>query len=259
MLVCAIMIKHRFQNSTLYDTRITSIMRFFGVSHKKAGKLLKRFSQSELFIFHPDGKLFAKTFKSREKVVYGKGKRKYEAFADYCCKMQMQDINLRDAVRELRNILITCAIDFRERGDNLNIVGRTKNVEHPRSSKSKAVTHKLLGSISGLSRSSAGRYINRLMDDDRVSKTRIVAECVIPELNDSSEREWRRQHPNKGFFAWHSIEYGNWSGWQHHGTIYSLCRRKDSECFRHVIYNYRRKNMKTEPVSSAELDGKWQD
>lgn len=257
MLACAIIIKNKYQNSTLYDLSLKNIMQLFHVSHRKAKQLLERFSQSELFVYDRQrNRLFAKSFKSKEKKVFGKGKKKYEAFADYCYKMQMQkDIRLRDAVRELRDMMLVCTIDSLEKG-NFKNVGDYQTDSFVGTPNNKAMTQKRLAGISGMCRSTVCRHLQKMIGEGKVGKTRIVAECVIPNLTADTEREWMDAHPGKGFFAWHSVDFGNWSGWQHHGTEYTILLRSLSDRFRHVIYNYRRR-AKTEPKTSAELDGKW--
>lgn len=259
MLVCAIIIKKKYHNSTLYDLSLKKVMEMFHVAHRRAKRLMEGFRKSDLFVYDRQrNRLFAKSFKGKEVKVFGKGKKKYEAFADYCYKMQMQDnINLRDAVRELRDMMLVCTIDSLEKGNFKNVGGKQTDsfVGTPNS---KAITQKRLARISGMSRSTVCRHLQRMIGNGEVGKTRIVAECVIPHLNADTEREWLDAHPGKRFFAWHSLENGNWSGWQHHGTEYTILQRKLSDRFQHIIYNYRR-TAKATPKTSAELDGKWND
>ena len=260
MLVCAIIIKTLYQNSTLYEVSQKKVMRFFHVAHRRAKRLMEWFEKSDLFVY--DKKrctLFAKSFKSKEVHIYGKGKNKYRAFADYCYKMQMQiqkdeHIDFSAAVRELRDMLIVCTIDSLEKGNFKNVGGNThSSVE---TLNSKAITQQRLAGISGMSRSTVCRHLKDMIRDGKVGKTRIVAECVIPYLTADTEREWMDAHPGKGFFAWHNRKYGSWSGWIHHGTEYTILKRKLSDRFQHVIYNYRR-TAKITPKTSAEIDGKW--
>ena len=262
MLVCAIMIKRKYQHSVIYDVNLKKIMEFFGVSYKKAKKLQQAFTESDMFIYNQEKKtLFAKSFKSNEKVIYGKnGKNKYEAFADYCYKMQMSDkIVLREVVRELRNILILNVIDavMRYGGDNLKS-SKDQYVTEPQG-RCVAIPQRLIGKSIGLSRSSAGRYIKELEDKGRVSKTLMVAECVIPTLNEYTEKAYRAEHPNTKFFVWHDTKQGGWSAWVMYGYSYTISNRKDSDAFQHVIWNYdvtRRKGAHvSRPKISCELDG----
>lgn len=261
MLVCAVMIKRKYQNSVLYDLRVTNVMKFFKVSHKKAKKLIEEFKKSELFIYNDEKHcVYAKPFKSKDSVEYGYRKHKYTAFADYCRKMQNDDtLNLRDAVRELRNILALCEIDAVERRmDNLIVGGSNRSFSVTQPSAKMAIPQRKMAFAMGFSRSSACRYVKKLIDDKRVSKSGIVAECVIPVLNESTEREWYDSHPGQGFLAWHDTKHGCWSGWLMFGSIYSIINRKDSDAFQHVIYNYKFRNKnKIEPTCSSDIDGKW--
>ena len=259
MLVCAIMIKRKYQNSVLYDLRVTNVMKFFHVSHKKASKLIKSFANSELFIYNEKKNcIFAKSFKSKVGEEYGYRKNKFKAFADYCRKMQLEDdIKLRDVVRELRNILALCEINAVERTKDNLIVGSNSNNSVTQPEAKMAIPQRKMAFAMGFSRSSACRYMRNMIDDKRVSKSGIVAECVIPVLNDTTEREWFAKHPQKGFAVWHDVKNGGWSGWLMHGCVYSIIKRNDSDAFQHVIYNYKY-GYNIEAKCSSELDGKWQ-
>ena len=224
-----------------------------------AKRLIENFKESEFFEYNPEKNcVFAKSFKSKCAVIYGRKKyKKYTAFADYCRKMQLDDnINLRKAVQELRNILSLCVIDAVDRQkDNLNVgFNQSSFVTKPESST--AIPQRKIAFAIGLSRSSACRYIKRLIDNGRVSKSGIVAECVIECLNGTTEKEWRNLHPKKNFAVWHDVEHGGYSGWAIYGYAYSIANRKDSDAFQHVIYNYKRENT-IKPTCSSELDGRW--
>lgn len=256
MLVCAIMIKRIHQNSVLYDLRVTKVMEFFKVSHKKAKKLIEAFKESDFFVYNPEKNcIFAKTLKSGNIYIYG-NKKKYVAFADYCRKMQLEeDIKLRDTVRELRNILAICEINATEYSkDNLKVEGNTKVFSVTEPEIRVAIPHAKLGYAMGSSRSSAYRYIKELIDKKRVSKSGIVAKCVIPSLSDESEREYRANHPDQNYVVWHDVEHGGYSAWVIYGNSYFVSNRKDSDAFKHVIYNYRRGAINEQTISS-ELDG----
>ena len=256
MLVCAIMIKRSYQNSVLYNLKVTNIMKFFGVSHKKARKLIEAFKESELFIYNPvKNCVFAKSFKSKTEKFYGH-RKKYVAFADYCRKMQLEDnIKLREVVRELRNILAICEINAVERAkDNLIVEGKNNKYHVTKPERMMAIPQAKLGYTMGVSRSSASRYIKRLGNEGRVGKSGIVAECIIPCLNTDTEREYRENHPDQKFIVWHDPLMGNYSGWVIYGNTYHLLTRNDSELFKHVIHNYRRGTSVVQSTSS-ELDG----
>ena len=62
------MIKQKYQKSVLYNVTPYRVMKFFGVSCKKARKLIQAFDESDLFIFNKERKaLYAKSFKARRR------------------------------------------------------------------------------------------------------------------------------------------------------------------------------------------------
>jgi DNA-binding MarR family transcriptional regulator len=252
MLACAIIIKSHYQNSCLYDLKITSVMELFGVSHKKAHKVLESLRTHELFIYNPEKDcIFAKSFKSNDVKHYGK-KQRYAAKADYCRKLQVKDgMILRELVRELRNTLLLCAINASEH-DGFN-TSRNKKVIATKQNATHLMPQRILAKVIGMSKSSVSRYIDKMEDNNVVSKTPIVAECVIPVLNEKTENEYRKNH-KRNFTVWHSVEHGTWSGWWILGRGYSILKREVSESFKNVIYNYKRTN-KVVAKTSSELDG----
>lgn len=256
MLACAYLIKSNFQNSTLYNVTVTNVMKFFGCCYKKAIKLIEAFGESGLFIFNKEKRcLYAKSFKDKTIKRFGKkAHKKYDAISDYCCKVIVRGgETLRETVRRFRFVLLVNAIHAREMG-NFNVGQDISSVTKPQSKC--AMTQRLLGSIIGLSRSSGNRYVRRLIGDGVVGKSEIVAECVIPELNDDTEDAYRLTHPKGRFSVWHNNKNGGWSAWVVYGYAYSLLAKAATFDFKHVIYNYRH-TISIEPTISCELDGKW--
>ena len=172
MLACAVMIKYKYQNSTLYDVSLKTIKREFNVAHRRAKRLMENLLQSDLFVYDKERKrLFAKSFKSKEKKVYGK----HEAYADYCKKLRIitDKIRLNDIVRELRDSLLECTIDSLEKGNFKNVgVNQVSSVE---TLNDKAMTQQRLAGISGMSRSTVCRHLQKMIEEGRVGKTLIVA------------------------------------------------------------------------------------
>jgi hypothetical protein len=262
------MIKFAYQHSILYNVNEKTIRKFFHVGHKKSQKLLAAIQESDLFIYNAEKKcVYAKPFKSKQKVFNGKNGQ-YEAYQDYCYKMCMPEpkdkkndrekkeyVTLRNVVKELRYILALNVVNAVERTpmDNLENPRKAFNVTKPKGSD--ALPHRIFARYLGVSRSTACRCIKEMIDDRRVSKTRIVAECVIPHLNENTEREWRAKHPKKGFVALHNVKRGGWSGWVIYGNAYTITNRRDSDAFRNVIYNYERGKEKYEYSNSGEIDG----
>lgn len=256
MLACAIIIKSHYQNSCLYDLKITSVMELFGVSHKKAHKVLESLRTHELFIYNPKKDcIFAKSFKSTDTKYYGKRQR-YAAKADYCRKLKVADgMTLRELVRELRNTLLLCAINASEQ-DGF-IVSANKSIPATKPNVQRAIPQRKLARSLGMSKSSASRYINKMVDDKKVSKTQIVAECVITDLNEITESDYRKtQTKIPHYKVWHNIKSGGWSAWVVYGRVYSIIDRSISESFKNVIFNYRYPNA-FKAQTSSELDGKW--
>lgn len=231
-------------------------MELFGVSHKKAHKVLESLRTHELFIYNPEKDcIFAKSFKSTDTKHYGKRQR-YAAKADYCRKLQVTDgMTLRELVRELRNTLLLCAINASEQ-DGF-IVSANKSISATKPNVQRAIPQRKLARSFGMSKSSASRYINKMVDNKKVSKTQIVAECVITDLNEITESDYRKtQTKIPHYKVWHNIKSGGWSAWVVYGRVYSIMDRSISESFKNVIFNYRYPNV-FEAQTSSELDGKW--
>ena len=231
-------------------------MELFGVSYKKAYKVLESFRTHELFTYNQKKDcIFAKSFKSTETKYYGK-RQKYTAKADYCRKLQVTDgMTLRELVRELRNTLLLCAINASEQ-DGF-IVSANKPIPATKPNVQRAIPQRKLARSFGMSKSSASRYINKMVDDKKVSKTQIVAECVITNLNENTESDYRKtQTKIPHYNVWHNVKSGGWSAWVVYGRVYSIMDRTISESFKNVIFNYRYPNT-FEAQTSSELDGKW--
>jgi hypothetical protein len=157
-------------------------------------------------------------------------------------------------VRELRNTLLLCAINASEQdgfivSENKSIATKP-NVQH-------VIPQRKLARSLGMSKSSASRYINKMVDDKKVSKTQIVAECVIADLNETTESDYlKTQTKMPHYKVWHNIKSSGWSAWVVYGRVYSIMDRSISESFKNVIFNYRYPYT-FEPKTSSELDGKW--
>lgn len=253
LLACAIIIKQNFQNSTLYDVKATRLMKLLKCGYKKATMLMDLFADSELFVYNAVKKcLYAKSFKDRTWKLFGhRAHKRYKAQSDYCRKVG-KSYSLSGMVRQLRFILIENAIDARSR-DNSNV--GSDFVTKP--DLKAAMTQRNIGKAMGMSRSSACRYTNILINDGIIGKSGIVAECVIPELNDETEAEYRTFRPNGRLCIWHNPVSGGWSAWKVYGYVYSIISAKVQRLFRHVIYTFRYKSSDPHPTCSSELDGKW--
>lgn len=255
-LACAVILKSRYQKSCLYGLQITRIMELFGVCHKKALRLKESPIRSELFIYNEKKDcLFAKSFKSKDKKRYGK-RHKYDAYADYCRKLKVSEgMTLRKMVCELRNTLLLCAIHASEQ-DCLIVSGnKDKNDTATKPAAKRAIPQRKLAKSISMSKSSASRYVGKLVDKGVVGKSEIVAECVIDQLNDETESEYlKRNNGKRNYRVWHNVRTGHWSAWVVFGCVYSITSRCVSESFMNVIHNYQhRSNIVA--MTSSELDG----
>lgn len=254
-LALAVIIKRTFVNSTLYGINIGNFRRTFGCSYKKAQKMIEAVKDSPLFVY--DDKhdyLFAKSFKSKEDKHYGKN-GKFVAHADFCKKIYESANTLRDVTRLLRETLLANVMVAQQRellGSNAK---QTQSNGKAAQSKAPIALRKFAKSIS-MSKSSAGRYISRMAKDDKVSKSEIVAECVLTYYTAEKADEWMRNHPKKRLQVWFSEKYRQFTAWITYGRMYSLNDGNFDRSFRNVIYNHRKRlsaiNKPCDPLAYLE-------
>lgn len=210
--------------------------------------------EHELFIYNAEKDcLYAKSFKTQDERCYGK-KKQFAAKADYCRKLRVsEEVKLQELVKQLRETLILCVIHASEQ-DNFIVDGKF-NLNHvTKPNARRAIPQRKIGEAIGLSRSSACRYTNKLIDKGDVNKGDLIGNCVIHVLNEQTLCEYRRRHPNDGLFAWYDVKSGSWSAWKIYGYEYNVQNRDVSESFKNVIYNYKYPNS-IEHETSSELDG----
>lgn len=251
-LALAIIIKRTFVNSTLYGVNVGNFRRTFGCSYKKAQKMIEAVKGSPLFVY--DGKhdyLFAKSFKSKEVKHYGKN-GKFIAHADFCKKIYESANTLRDVTRLLRETLLANVMVAQQRellGSNAqNTQSNGKAIR----SKAPIALRKFAKSIS-MSKSSAGRYISKMAMDGKVSKSEIVAECVLPYYTSEKANEWMGNHPRQRLWIWFSEKYHQFTAWITYGRTYSLIDGTLDRSFRNVIYNHMKRlsaiNKPSDPLA----------
>lgn len=262
MLACAVIIKVNYQNSCMYGLKITHIMQVFNVSHKKAHKIRESLKQSGLFIYNEKKDcIFAKSFKSKDFKSYGKGGR-LKAISDYCRKLQISvknenrkiNTSLKELVRQLRETLLLCVIHASEQ-DNFIVSGLKKGYVTKPNAK-RAIPQRKMANAFGLSRSSANKYINRLIERNDIKRGDMVCDCVVHCLNDDTMYEYFDKHQKEGLVAWFDEKSGSWSAWRMFGYEYNTANRQISDSFKNVIYNYKYPNV-LQAQTSCELDGYW--
>lgn len=236
-LALAVIIKRKFVNSTLYGVNVGNFRRTFNISYSKAVKMIAAVKESELFEYNEKHDfLFAKSFKSREIKRYGKEGR-FFAKADFCKEIYEGANTLRDVTRLLREILLANVMIAQQRellGGNAK-----KTQSHCKAARSKApiALRKFAKSIN-MSKASAGRYISRMEKDGKVSKSEIVAECVLPYYTSEKAEEWMENHPRQRLWIWYSEKYHQFTAWITYGRMYSLNDGTLDRSFRNVIYNH---------------------
>lgn len=250
-LALSIIIKRTFVNSTLYGVNVGNFRRTFGCSYTKAQKMIEAVKECSLFVYNEKHDfLFAKSFKSKDVKHYGKN-GKFLANADFCKKIYESANTLRDVTRLLRETLLANVMVAQQR----ELLGsNAKNQSNGKATQSKApiVLRKLAKSIS-MSKASAGRYISKMEKDGKVSKSGIVAECVLPYYTSEKASEWITSHPQQRLYVWYSEKYRQFTAWITHGRMYSLNDETFDRSFRNVIYNHKKRlsaiNNHCDPLS----------
>ena len=220
-----------------------------------AERILNGMKDCRFFKVNPkNGKVFVSTFKSSELRTFGRRKKKYQSPSDFCKKLDVKKYTLREMKKVLRELLIEEEVKKRQPQQVQRLGNLSSCVTEARKY---AITLKHFSDVFGLSKSSAHRYLARMEEDGRVSKTLTVAECVIPHLNERTAAEWIERNP-KGFFHARHGRHG-WSGWRHYGNIYEIVDRRVSDSFKHVIWNHKyRRSAKVESLDNRpDGEGFW--
>ncbi|WP_233247051.1 hypothetical protein [Prevotella sp. oral taxon 376] len=251
MIALAAIVKALHENSTLYlnNLSIKAFGELFCVSYYKAKSLLEMAKESELFIYNEKKNcLFAKPFKS--KFIITRGKRgQYKSAEDYVRKIdvvsedsvfvnnreKITKVSLRKVITLLRRTLLHNVFSAEKR----NELVQENKFSCNRSKAPKSM--RCLAKSFGMSKASASRYIKGMVDDKEVSKSEMVAECVIPVLNDTTASEYTNKPYHRHFVAWYNPKSGCWSGWVNLGCKYTIIDNKVSRSFQHVIYNHKKR------------------
>jgi len=237
-------------------------MKLFGVSYRKARTLIESLKTHELFIYNPDKDcVFAMSLKPKDRKCYGRKGKTYSAKASYCRKLQVsEDVTLRKLVQQLRdslllNVVRAVAHDGFKHGEVCSLRG-AQNLDNklaPKQNYRNVIKMRKFAKSLGMSKSSASRYINRLVEEKQIAKSELLAKCVISTLNEETLSEYYKQ--NKRPIVPYYDKYGHWSGWLIFGYTYSIFDRKSEESFKNVIFNYKRCGTNIEPIVCCELDG----
>lgn len=236
-LALAIIIKRTFVNSTLYGVNIGNFRRTFGCSYTKAQKMIEAVTNCNLFIYDEKHDfLFAKSFKSRGVKRYGKN-GKFIAKADFCKKIYESANTLRDVTRLLRETLLTNVMVAQQRE---LLGGNAKEFQsHCKAARSKVpIALRKFAKSFGMSKSSAGRYLSKMAKDGKVSKSKIVTECVLPYYTSEKAAVWMENHQGQRLWVWFSEKHHQFTAWVTYGRMYSLNDGNLDRSFQNVIYNH---------------------
>ena len=258
-LACAIVMKQRHVNSTLYNFKTKTIETFFHVSHTKALKLRKVLLRSELFIYNEKkSALFAKSFKSKDFRVYGKGRKSFWSNSDFCYKFDMEiteDMRLHDVVVILRNLLLKWAVSVKQRESLKLHKFSSKDISEETRAPQPTTLPYFKEAIS-MSKSSAGRYMRSLVGKGIVNESKDVIEVVSYHYDKSHFYDYVRRKPQTYLFPVHSDEFNDEWLLADRGRRRSISL-DDFAKFRNVIYRHpgRVKSVTESQTSTASACG----
>lgn len=237
----SVIIKEHFEFSTLHYKGKNPIRVLMGILHcgyYQAKEILEDIKESPLFcVCEEKGVIFAKPLRSGEMFQF---KKCAPTKKDFVYKLEYdksQPHTLRELKKVVRRIMLMNRVLGKQRA---TFKAKEKNVEL--SLRRQVLRQGTLAREIGLSKSSVSRYLKTLRNDKIVSKSEIVAECVIPHLTDETSRQWYEKHPNHGrFIALHNDKAGVWQGWVTYGCVYSLDSQEEERKFLHVLYNHKKR------------------
>ena len=241
-IFCAcIIIKEHFEFSTLHTNGnpTRALMKCLHCKHNVAMRIFDTMTRSSAVLYNEkNGVLFAKPFRSNLKSCYHGYKPTSE---DNVYKLEFdknQPHTLREMKKMLRLVLAKNDVLARQRATYKT--SHKYSVELPE--KEKVQTLRMFGERIGRSKSTVSRYIKEMVNDGIVRESEIVSECVIPHLNDITEKQWYDKHSKRGrFFAWRNAKTGEWSGWQMLGKVYTMNNAEEERKFMHILWNHARR------------------
>ena len=236
----AVCIKMLHTNSVLTNASLNKIAAVFHISKKKAMRLLEQAKSDDLFDYNPTTKTIRiKSFKSDE-LKQANTKRLQEYFSDYCfsphismgCVLKVDgkpvEYKLQTVYNALREALIANAINSDDRNDSTKGQGVRKHSE---------LTQQKLANIAGMKRTSCRNALKRMKQAGKIAVTSAIAMCVISTVDAQSVQEWREKSGRKNFI----YNPNDNSGWIVKPSEYSISDRTFTNCFRHVIYDHKKR------------------
>ena len=260
VLTCAIMMSCRYVNRLIYNPSIAKLMDVLHVSKPTAIKFKKKIMDSDLFAFDANrNTLYVRSFKSKDKCEFGKGRTRMVSAHDYCVKVpiEISSMKLRDAVKMLRKLMLEHVVKCNEGKESLNKPQEVKR-EAPVQS-CNPITLRRMAKYISMSKATAGRYMKELVCEGRVHESEVVMELKYYTHSGGSIDRCRAMHPRDYCFGVYSKKYlGTWY-WIVLGRMYRLTSDTERRRFQHVIYeNKKRKSAiyrKARPSSAIKYAG----
>ena len=238
ILACAAMVSTRYVNRIVYKPTVASFMDILHVSKPTAIKYRRLILNSSLFSYNETKRtLYVKSFKSKVKMEFGRGKTRIKSAADYCIKVPVGicDLKLSDAVKMLRKLMIEHLVKWQEHKESLNKPQEVKR-EAPMRNASIIPLRRFAKYIS-MSKATAGRYMKELVCEGKVRESKVVTEVMFYTHSGGSIQKCRNKRPSDYSFEVESSKYyGKWY-WCCLGREYHLNDEEEWKRFQHVIYN----------------------
>lgn len=244
ILTCAIMMSCRYVNRLIYNPSIAKLVDVLHVSKPTAIKFKKKIIDSDLFAFDANrNTLYVRSFKSKDKCEFGKGRTRMVSAHDYCVKVpvEISSMKLRDAVKMLRKLMLEHVVKCNEGKESLNKPQEVKR-EAPVQS-CNPITLRRMAKYISMSKATAGRYMKELVCEGRVHESEVVMELKYYTHSGGSIDRCRAMHPKDYCFGVYSKKYlGTWY-WIVLGRMYSLTSDTERKRFQHVIYENKKGSL----------------
>ena len=260
VLTCAIMVSCRYVNRLIYNPSIAKLVDVLHVSKPTAIKFKKKIMDSDLFAFDANrNTLYVRSFKSKDKCEFGKGRTRMVSAHDYCVKVpiEISSIKLRDAVKMLRKLMLEHVVKCNEGKESLNKPQEVKR-EAPVQS-CNPITLRRMAKYISMSKATAGRYMKELVCEGRVHESEVVMELKYYTHSGGSIDRCRAMHPRDYCFGVYSKKYlGTWY-WIVLGRMYRLTSDTERKRFQHVIKKKKKRKSaiyrKARPSSTIKYAG----
>lgn len=230
--------------TSAFNPTIKDVMSLLHVGYYKAEELIKAAKgNNKLFRYYSStNTLIARNYKSYSEIK--KDKHGQTIHQMYCIKFAIrEEFHLRSIVKEMRQALILCTV---------NVIERTYKFHEgvnatPLCGSERALTQRKLGNITGMSRSTARRYTNELVEKKDLAMEKgglkLVLSCLSDEaINNSGYNPKDLIVSLKTGLAYIFIP-----------NQYSTLNRATNGRFGNIIYNHKLR-LKSQPPKKRKVD-----